>query len=265
VTNALEVSEHLERELFPEPVAKPALGAIGIHLLLLTGIVLYGFIGGLFHHNLWGSQMSGGSMQVNIVSDAIPLPNNQPLNKNVLSTETPSPAPAPPAPKEQHQVDETAIPIAGKHVKPTQKPEQHKTQLHQPPPTQQNVARFGEQNGTSIPRATQPQTSSNGPVAVSDADFGSRFGWYVDQINRKMSSSWYEQEVDPHTPKGARVYLTFTIGRDGTPSNVRLDRSSGSSTLDRSCERGVQRVDTFGSLPPAYNQSTLNVSYYCEY
>jgi hypothetical protein len=24
-------------------------------------------------------------------------------------------------------------------------------------------------------------------------------------------------------------------------------------------------VDTFGTLPPAYNQSTLKVSYYCEY
>jgi hypothetical protein len=28
---------------------------------------------------------------------------------------------------------------------------------------------------------------------------------------------------------------------------------------------GVQRVDTFGQLPPNYNQSTLKVSYYCEY
>jgi protein TonB len=264
MSNAFAGSEHLERELTPEPIAGPAVGAIGVHLLLLTGLVLYGFIGGLFHHNLWGSEMAGGSMQVNLVSDAIPLPNNQPLNKNVLSTETPSPAPAPPAPKEQHQIDETAIPILGKHVKPMQK-EQHKTQLHQPPPVEQNRAQYGEQNGTSIPRAMQPQVSSNGPVTVSDADFGSRFGWYVDQINRKMSSSWFKQEVDPRTPKGARVYLTYTIARDGTPSNVRVDRSSGSATLDRSCERGVQRVDTFGSLPPAYNQSTLNVSYYCEY
>jgi protein TonB len=48
-------------------------------------------------------------------------------------------------------------------------------------------------------------------------------------------------------------------------SNLRLDQSSGSPTLDKSCERGVQRVDTFGNLPPAYNQSTLNVGYYCEY
>jgi protein TonB len=203
-------------------------------------------------------------MQVSLVSNAIPLPNNQPLNKNVLSTETPSQAPAPPAPKEQHQIDQTAIPILGKQIKPREK-EQKKTQLHQPKPVQQNLAQYGEQTGTSIPRATQPQMASNGPTAVGDNDFASRFGWYVDQINRKMANSWFKQEVDPRTPKGARVYLVFTVSRNGNPSDVQLDRSSGSPTLDRSCVRGVQRVDTFGSLPSAYNQSTLKVSYYCEY
>jgi protein TonB len=100
---------------------------------------------------------------------------------------------------------------------------------------------------------------------VSNGDFGSRFGWYVDGINRKMATSWYKPEVDPRTPKGARVYLTFTISRGGNPSDVEIERSSGSTTLDRSCQRGVQRVDTFGSLPGQYTQSTLKVSYYCEY
>jgi len=116
-----------------------------------------------------------------------------------------------------------------------------------------------------MPRSVQPQTASNGPANVGDSDFASRFGWYVDQINRKMANSWYRQEVDPRTPRTTRVYLLFTIARDGSPSGVSIDRSSGSTTLDRSCMRGVQRVDTFGSLPPDYKQSTLKVSYYCEY
>ena len=38
-------------------------------------------------------------MQVSLVSNAIPLPDNQPVNQNVLATETPSQALAPPAPK----------------------------------------------------------------------------------------------------------------------------------------------------------------------
>ena len=255
-------SEHLERELAPEPLKGPAAGSIVLHVVLFGLTAYYAWILGLFHHDLWGNAGLGGSMQVNLVSSALPLPAEQ-VNKNVLATETPSPVPAAPSPKEQHQVEEKAIPILGKHAKPQQKTTP-KTQPHQPTPPQ-NRAAYGEQEGSIMQRSVNPQIASNGPTSVGDNDFASRFGWYVDQINRKMANSWYKQEVDPRTPRGARVYLIFTIGRDGSPSNVRLDRSSGSPTLDLSCERGVERVDTFGPLPAAYNQSTLKVSYYCEY
>jgi protein TonB len=87
----------------------------------------------------------------------------------------------------------------------------------------------------------------------------------VDGINRKMQANWYRQEVDPRTPKGIRSYIVFAIRRDGSVTNVQVDHSSGSPALDRSCVRAAQRVDTFGALPQLYNQSTLNVSYYCDY
>jgi protein TonB len=264
VSGVLEGAEHLERELTPEPIAAPAIGSFALHGLLLAALVSYGLVSGLFHHNLWGNQGAGGAMQVSLVSNAIPLPNNQPLNNNVLTTEKPSQAPAPPSPKEQQKIDETAIPISGKQVKP-KKENTPKTQQHQPQPLQDNVARYGEQNGTSIPRATTPQIASNGPAAVGDSDFASMFGWYVSQINTKMASVWNRFEVDTHTPRGSRVYLVFTIHRDGSPSDVRLDRSSGYPTLDRSCVNAARRVDTFGPLPPGYRQNTLMVSYYCEY
>lgn len=264
MNRVLDSVGHLERELTPEPIAAPAIGSFAIHGLLIGALLSYGILSGLIHHNLWGDQGSGGAMQVNLVSSAIPLPNNQPMNQNVLATEKPSEAPATPSPKEQRKVDETAIPISGKQVNPQQK-NTPKTQQNQQQPQKDNVARYGEQSGTSIPRAMQPSSGSNGPTAVGDSDFSSMFGWYVRQINIKMANSWYKQEVDPRTPKGARVYLIFTVHKDGSPGNLRLDRSSGSPTLDLSCERAVQRVDTFGALPSGYNQSTLMVSYYCEY
>lgn len=264
MSNVLEGSDRLERELTPEPLAGPAAGSIMLHGLLLAGLLFYGLISGLFRHNLWGNEGSGGAIQVNLASDAIPLPSTQPLNKNVLTTETPSPAPAPPAPKEEHQIDQTAIPILGKQVKPKQK-EQKKTQLHQPPPVEQNLARYGEQNGTSIPRATQPQNFTSGQTSVSDASFGSLFGWYVGQIDRKMDAAGYRSMADPHTSKGARAYIEFQVGRDGSHGQVTLDTSSGSSTWDNVCMRAAQRVDTFGPLPAQYRGNSLRVSYYCEY
>jgi protein TonB len=264
MNSLLENVDQLERELTPEPIAAPATGSILLHGALFGGLLLWGVLGGFFHHNLWGSPGAGGAMEVTLVSNAVPLPADHPPNQNVLATETPSEAPATPAPKEKQAVDETAIPISGKQVKP-QKETIQKTQQHQAVTKPDNRAQYGEQAGTAMPRAMTAQTFSIGPTSVSQGDFGSRFGWYVDGINRKMGTSWYKPEVDPRTPKGTRVYLTFSIHRDGSPADVTVDQASGSSTLDRSCVRGVQRVDTFGVLPAGYASSTLKVSYYCEY
>ena len=262
MSGLLERGEQLERGLTPEPLTAPAVGSLVLHAALAGSLVLYGILNGFIHHNLWGSPGSGGAIQVSLVSNALPLPSDRPPNENVLATETPSNAPAEPTPKAKQAIDETAIPILGKQKKP-QPQTAPKTPQHQP--IQDNRAQYGEQAGSSMARATQSQTGSVGPTSITEGDFGSRFGWYVDGINRKMATSWYKPEVDPHTPKGARVFLVFSINRAGNPSDVRIDRSSGSPTLDRSCQRGVQRVDSFGNLPPLYNQSTLKVSYYCEY
>ncbi len=256
--------EYLERELAVEPFARPATGSVVLHAALTVAIILYYYVGGFFHSNIWGGSTAGGAIRVQITS-ALPLPSDQPVNQNVLATETPSPAPDIPQAKEQAKtLDLNAVPIPGKKEKPKPQP------APKSPPKQQQVAQdnrahYGEQAGSSMPRAITGQTTTVGPTSISEGDFGSRFPWYVDGINRKMSQNWNKQEVDPRTPKGARVFLTYTIHRDGTPGDVQVDRSSGSPTLDRSCIRGVQRVDTFGNLPTGYNSSTLKVSYYCEY
>ena len=254
----------LERELTPEPIGGPAVGSVVFHVALLLLMLYYGWLFGLFHSSLWGSQSPGGAMQVSLVSSAIPLPSNQPVNKNVLTTETPSPAPAPPSPKEQHQIDQTAIPIPGKLEKP-RKQTTPKTPLHQTPPPEQNRAQYGSQDGSNIPRTMQPATPSNQPVTVANADFGSRFPWYVELIKRKVSQNWYRATVDRSTAAGASVQIYFRVGRDGQPSNFKINVSSGSPTLDRSCLEATERVDTFGPLPSGANDQWLDVTYNCTY
>ena len=144
-------------------------------------------------------------------------------------------------------MDETAIPILGKQVKPKQ----------------QNSAEDAAAPAAAASRTWRSTASRAGSVdaapdaaGIDRADHGRRqrlwqpFRWYVDQINRKMAQSWDKAQVDPRTPKGARVYLIFTIHRDGSHEPAAdSTHSSGSPTLDSSCMRGVQRVDTFGQLP----------------
>ena len=264
MSTLFEGEEHLERELTGEPIAVPATGSVLLHLGLAAMAVLYAVAGGFFHSNSWGGATPGGAIQVNITS-TIPLPSDQPQNENVLATEHPSPAPAPPEPKAAPKIDEQAIPIQGKQEKPKLQPAPKATPSKQPPPKPTNRAEYGEQAANNLPRAIQGTQTITGPVNVKGSDFGSMFPYYIQGIQRKMAANSSMQLVDSRTPKGARAYILFTIHKDGTLSEIQMDRSSGSPTLDRECLRAAQRVDSFGPLPPAYNGSTVLTSYYCEY
>lgn len=262
--SSLDSKLHTPDDRPAESQGRAALASLFLHGGLVGAFLLWTIFGGFLHRNTWGGPGAGQAVQVQLVSSALPLPADQKPNDNVLATETPSQAPAEQQPKakEEHKAeDEKALAISSKQ-KPAPKP----TPRSQPQKTPQvnNRANYGEQASSQMQRAVQ-NSGANSPTNVNDGDFGSRFGWYVDGINRKMATSWNKGEVDPRTPKGTRVFLIFTIHRDGSPTNVTIDRSSGSPTLDRSCLHGVQRIDSFGQLPAAYNASTLKVSYYCEY
>lgn len=257
--------ERLARELTPEPMAGPAAGSLLLHGALAVCLLTYGMLAGFFHHKDWGGDGAGGAIQVSLTS-ALPLPSDsaQPPNQNVLSTETPSQAPAEVTPKAKQAVDDSALEIAGKQKKPEQQTA-HRTPPRQTAPQPENTAQYGEQAGSSMARSLAPQGFTAGQTTVSDSSFGNLFSYYVRGINSRMGSNFFKQEVEQHTPRGARAYIEFTIHRDGSLSNIKLAQSSGSPTLDRACQLAAQRVDTFGPLPSQYNQSTVMTSYYCEY
>jgi protein TonB len=260
----LDNREHLEQELKQEPLAAPAAGSLLLHAGLFGAVLAWGMVGGLFHHSQWGSAGGGGAIQVNLVSSALPLPNDQPQNDNVLATETPSKAPATPDTKTRQAVDETAIAIQGKQKS---KPQPVTSQRSTAKPQQQkfdNRAQYGEQTGSNTARSTRPDAGF-GPVNITNGDFGSRFAWYVEVIKRKVDQNWYRQQVDPRTPHGAKVQLYFRVSRQGGPSGVKINQSSGSPTLDRSCLLAAQRVDSFGPLPAESRDLWLDVTYDCTY
>ena len=261
MSSLLGSGEQLERELnsSPEPMMAPAAGSLLLHGGLVALLLLYGLLAGLIHHNQWGGAGSG-AIQVSVVS-ALPLPSDQPPTENVLATDTPSQAPAEPAAKTKQAADESTLAIADKQ----KKPKQITRKAQQLEPEKDNLARYGEQSGSSMARSIQPQGFTSGQTTISDGDFGSRFSCYEDAINRKRTASSFRQEVDPHTPRGSRAFIQFAIHRDGSVSNVQMSQNSGSQTLDRACMRAAQRVDTFGALPAQYTQSSVMTSFFCEY
>jgi protein TonB len=46
---------------------------------------------------------------------------------------------------------------------------------------------------------------------------------------------------------------------------VQVEQSSGVPSLDTSAVRALQRIDTFGSLPPDYSGNKISVEYWFDY
>jgi periplasmic protein TonB len=246
------------------PLRAPFAKSVLLHLLVVGLFLGYAYVHNFFHGSEWGSNNTQeGAIQATLVSSAaVPLPQDRPPTENVLATETPSAAPELDEQKAEPVPLPEALPIPEKQVpvKPLPKP-----RAVPPPPQKQYKANFGEAAPANLPRAAANVPNASSSVAVTGGDFGTRFGWYVDVIKRKVAQNWLLPEVATGTPAGATVYVQFSVGRDGAVSGVRIATGSGSPSLDSSCLRAVQRVDTFGALPSGYTESALNVLYHCTF
>jgi protein TonB len=247
-----------------EQMGRPMRLSIVFHVCVLLALVAAVYLSGFFHGAQWGNNAPVGAIQATLVSSApsIPLPQITPPNKNVLATETPSKAPAIPQQKTESVPLPTAVPIKAK-PKPKKKEEHQKVPQRAKPKKLEHRANYGEQQSSNMPHA--PQTPQK-PVNVvtpqnTGGSFASMYGWYVTLIQQKVSQNWFEQEVDPSTPAGAKVTVTFQISSGGGVSDIRISQGSSSPTLNSSGLRAIQRVGTFPPLPQGYHGSYINVGY----
>ena len=94
---------------------------------------------------------------------------------------------------------------------------------------------------------------------------GSQLGGYIEAAKNKVAQKWNSSEVAGNTPAGATVYIQFAIRRRGNHAAPTMETSSGYSSLDVSCLRAVNRIQTFDHLPTSYNGDSLTVLYHCTY
>lgn len=244
---------------------RPLAWSFGLHAGFATFVVLYAvFING-FRGTGWGGGGSGDAMGATLVS-AIPLPANPQQTTNVLATESKGLSKSQPVVPEK---EPEAIPIPDKNAKTKIKPMPAQTATKrkaQPEPEETNQIPYGEGGPVSGPYTMSAGGTKGGfGFTGSGGDFGSRFAWYVQAVQRKVTENWLKYEVDPGVSDAKRVYLTFDIARDGHPSNVQIEQSSGVPSLDLSAKRALERIDTFGSLPPDYSGSKVSVEFWFDY
>jgi periplasmic protein TonB len=223
----------------------------------------------VFYHtsgDTWGAGGGGEAIGATLVS-TVPLPANPEQTQNVLANESKG------LTQSQPKIEETApdaIEIQGKNakVKPKKKQETASKDKAQPAPEEDtNQVAFGEGGPVSGPYGTFSAAGAKGGFGVTGGggDFGTRFGYYVRGIQQRISENWLRYQVDPRITTANRVYVTFDIARDGRPSNVQVEQSSGVPSLDISAVQAVQRVDSFGSLPTEYAGSKVSVEFWFDY
>ena len=202
-------------------------------------------------------------MGVTLVS-SVPLPASAVQTQNVLANESKGLTQSLPKAVEK---EPDAIPIADKNAKSKPKPRSSASQKPQPEEEASNVVPFGEGGPVSGPYGTFNAGGAKGGFGFTGGggDFGSRYAWYVRVVQQKVSENWLKYEVDARITEAQRVYVTFDIGRDGHPSSVQVEQSSGVPSLDQSAVRALQRIDTFGPLPGDYSGNKVSVEFWFDY
>ena len=237
----------------------------GFHLAVSGFILLYTVVFTGPRGENWGSGGGGSTIGVTLVS-SVPLPATAAQTQNVLANESKGITKSQPKPEEK---EPDAIDIQGKNtkVKPKKTPTPTKEKPKPVPAEESNQVAFGEGGPVSGPYGSFAAGGAKGGFGItgSGGDFGTKYGWYVQVIQKKVSDNWLKYEVDPRITGAPRVYITFDVARDGHPFNIQVEQSSRVPSLDISAVRALQRIDTFGPLPPDYNGSKISVEYWFDY
>jgi protein TonB len=239
--------------------------SVALHIAVAGSIILYAVVWHGSGGSNWGAGGGGDAMGVTLVS-SVPLPASTVQTQNVLANESKGITQS--LPKTEEKAPE-AIPIPDKNAKIKPKPRSSAQQKPKPQPEEEasNVVPFGEGGPVSGPYGTFNAGAAKGGFGFTGGggDFGSRYAWYVRVVQQKVSENWLKYEVDPRITEAQRVYVTFDIKRDGHPTNVQIEQSSGVPSLDQSAVRALQRIDTFGPLPSAYSESKVSVEFWFDY
>lgn len=98
-----------------------------------------------------------------------------------------------------------------------------------------------------------------------EGGFGDRYAWYARAIVQRISSNFQEQMVGAQLREAPRVFVTFTIERDGSVTNIVLRSSSGIPSFDGMAIRSIQASSPMPPLPGDFPGSRISVECYFDF
>jgi protein TonB len=201
---------------------------------------------------------------------AVPLPKPDVASENRVVDESKGlyktePVPPPPIPQ-----DATPIPKFEKNKPPKFVTKKSKV-LENPTPPPPNAVPYGGGGTPTVPTSSfalgagSATQAGMGFTGQGGGDFASKYGWYVEAVQRRVSTNWLQSSVDPSIQFAPRAVVTFQIMRDGSISNIQVTHSSGNSSVDTSVVRAVQSASPAQRLPNEYSGSFVNVEFWFDF
>jgi periplasmic protein TonB len=252
-------------------------------LALAIGVAAYFQYRGDQWNSVGGNQ--GNDVKVNLVPSAgIPMPKPDSFSdshavdptKGLYKEEPKAPDVAEmpkdaleiPKFKEQNPVKPPVRPTKEFKDEPRTKPVPHPSKVFEDlRPAPNNAVNYGKGGSPNLPTGygTTPGATTSGVQVQGQGggDFATRYGWYVEAVRRKIGSNWNLFEIDPgvRSARLAKSVMTFTIYRDGSVKNIRMEQSSGNASMDNSAQRALANAAPMPALPNDYSGSYVNVSF----
>jgi periplasmic protein TonB len=218
----------------------------------------------------WGGP--GGAITVGVVGSlpAVPMPRPAVETTSRVVDESKGLYKAEPKPKEVVPPDATPIPKFEKK-KPPKIISRPSKLLENPTPPPPNAVPYGGGGTPTVPYssfAMGPGTATQagmGFAGPGSGNFGDRFSWYVEAVQRKVSGAWLQSTVDPSIQFAPRVVVTFDILRNGSVTNIQVTQSSGNQSVDSSAVRAIRDASPMQQLPAAYSGSKVGVEFWFDF
>lgn len=210
--------------------------SLGVHLLVVLGIVFFPAIGGK-------KTRFEPTMSVSLIAGP-PAPTVQ------TPAAPPKPAPTPPKVETKPEPAPPKEDLTAKPVEPTINPDKAPEK-----PIDVEPESVPDAVGTEGESGADPQEDLL-ETGVGGAQFpgmeGTEFDWYRAAINRALSVAWRRPYVQT-TFDSLDVMIGFEILRDGSVRGVEILESSGVPALDRSAQRAVMEA-TLPGLPRNFRE-----------
>jgi len=242
--------------------------SVVMHVLLFVLLVGYASLhspfGGAWGKN-WGS---GRSTRIGAVASlpGVPLPAPMLTTHSTLASDNPGLHQTEPQPKPAPEPKAVQIPKFKEAVK-VEKAERVNTRIQREKPVYpDNAVPYGLGGQPSMSYTQIVSGAGEGGLSFGEGgDFGERYGWYVAAVRNRISGNWLLSTISPNILKAPRLYMTFTILRDGTISDPEITQSSGIAEVDRSALRAVLASNPLPPLPSDYTGNRVKVNLYFDF